>query len=265
MSSLKYREKQKFEKLLDMSGGYVLYFTNASFETFFDDFGIRIYSPEYECEGSSKARRLRSFWKVADDKVVGEIMHEMIDAHEYYFKKNEKEELASECKEIAIRLCSGSVNTANLKKYIEDNLDMAHIKKHIERIEKNIDSDPALAISESKSLIESCCKTILKQLSIDYGKLNVVNLTKLTMKQLKLLPENIDHKAKGGESVKKILGSLSTIAHGMGELRNLYGDPHGTDGRSGGLTPRHAKLAVTASSALVQFLFETFEYRKTKE
>ncbi len=43
MANLKFSEKQLFEKLFDR-GGYVLDFSNRTFEEFFKDFNIEIFS-----------------------------------------------------------------------------------------------------------------------------------------------------------------------------------------------------------------------------
>jgi len=57
------REKRILEDLFQMSSGYVLDFSNASFEQFvMDSIGINIYqSPGYE-EYVSKAKKLRQLW-----------------------------------------------------------------------------------------------------------------------------------------------------------------------------------------------------------
>lgn len=58
--------------------------------------------------------------------------------------------------------------------------------------------------------------------------------------------------------------NLGQISQGMAELRNLYGTGHGKDGRSKGLSPRHARLAVSCATALATFLFEAHEARQER-
>ncbi|TAE73026.1 MAG: hypothetical protein EAZ84_13545 [Verrucomicrobia bacterium] len=60
----------------------------------------------------------------------------------------------------------------------------------------------------------------------------------------------------------RILSNLSTVGHGLAELRRLYGTGHGQHGSTSGLTPRHAKLAAGAAATLAIFLFETHEQTK---
>ena len=86
MSSLKTLDRDPFETLLGMSGGYVLDFTNPTFAAFFrETVGIDIYSAKYEFIGDSKAKRLRGFWEVESDPLVGKVLSELL---EYWSYKN---------------------------------------------------------------------------------------------------------------------------------------------------------------------------------
>jgi len=79
MSSLKTVDKAQLEELLEMSGGYVLDFTNNTFAEFFrDNAGIDIYDDKYALNGDSKARRLRVFWEVEPDELVGKVLSELM-------------------------------------------------------------------------------------------------------------------------------------------------------------------------------------------
>ena len=83
MSTLTYRERRQLEELFDMSGGYVLRFSNRTFDEFFDEVaGIAIYSERYESNGTSKANRLRRFWEVESDTLVGTVLVELISESE---------------------------------------------------------------------------------------------------------------------------------------------------------------------------------------
>jgi len=263
MSSLSALEKSKLELLFDMSGGWVLNFSDSTFGVFFGDFNIDIHSERYMTIGTSKAKKLRAFWQIENDHLVGETLKAMIKIYESWEVKEEQVELLNECKDISTRLLTGKICLEPLRKYAEK-LDLKAIDKQIKRIEKSVEEDPDLAIGTAKELIESCCKTILNELKVPFNerKLDVPQLSKLTQENLSLTPQAIDPDSKGADITKKILGNLGQIAHSMAELRNLYGTGHGKDGKASGLQPRHARLAVTASSALVHFLFETFEDRK---
>lgn len=54
------------DALFEMDGGYVLNFTNQSFSQFFTELGINIGHSRFCVNGTSKAKRLRSFFSSAD-------------------------------------------------------------------------------------------------------------------------------------------------------------------------------------------------------
>src|SRR5690606_601103 len=76
--SLKFTEKQLFEKLFDR-GGYVLDFSNRTFSEFFQDYKISIYSEKYSQNGDSKMKRLRAFWEIDPDPIVGNVLHGLLE------------------------------------------------------------------------------------------------------------------------------------------------------------------------------------------
>jgi hypothetical protein len=78
MSDLTPLEVRKLEKLFDMSSGYVLSFSNKSMADFFVEMRIDIYAEQYATFGSSKANRLRCFWKHAPNNLVGRSIEQMI-------------------------------------------------------------------------------------------------------------------------------------------------------------------------------------------
>lgn len=137
-------------------------------------------------------------------------------------------------------------------------IDAAGILTPIERIESAIEADPALAIGTAKELVESCCKTILaaRQAPADHSA-DLPQLIKATMKQLKLVPDDVPNTVRGAETVRRMLSNLGTIVSGLAEMRNLYGSGHGRSGKARGLSSRHAKLAAGAATTLAVFLFET--------
>jgi hypothetical protein len=68
-------EKRKLEQFLGMASGYVLDFSNRTFEEFIRDCtGREIYAEGYNQGSGSKAHRLRAFWQVEDDATVGKLM-----------------------------------------------------------------------------------------------------------------------------------------------------------------------------------------------
>lgn len=148
-------------------------------------------------------------------------------------------------------------------KQVLNGLDTSYIARQITRMESSVVNDPELAIGTAKELVETCCKSILQERNVEVpNKADLPQLAKLTSKELQLTPNDIPDAAKASETIKRLLSNLTTITQGIAELRNQYGTGHGRIGVAGGLTSRHAKLAVGAASTLAVFLMETHQLRK---
>lgn len=80
MSDLTFIERNQLEKLLGMGGGYVLDFTNRTFQEFIADaVGKSIDDPKYNYGSCSKANRLRQFWKIESNHAVGALTQQMVE------------------------------------------------------------------------------------------------------------------------------------------------------------------------------------------
>jgi hypothetical protein len=80
MSSLTPKEKLFLESLLGMQSGYVLSFTNATFQEFVQDIvQIDIYDPKYQYQSGSKANRLRAFWNLESDPIAGKLTAALLE------------------------------------------------------------------------------------------------------------------------------------------------------------------------------------------
>ena len=74
MADLSSVERLKLERLLRMSGGYVLDFTDRSISEFFEEHMRRdIDAPVYRERGTVKANRLRGFRAVQGSHRVGKV------------------------------------------------------------------------------------------------------------------------------------------------------------------------------------------------
>lgn len=109
MSRLSPLEKRYFEDLLGMGSGYVLDFTNDSFAEFFrDTVKIDIYEAKYAINSESKARRLRTFWELESDPIVGKVLSTLVD-----FWKFENEKIGDISTNNRYLECRKIVNTLN--------------------------------------------------------------------------------------------------------------------------------------------------------
>lgn len=124
MSDLTSIEKIKLEKLFEMESGYVLDFSNRTFQEFIlETLNIDIYDEKYNYHSGSKANRLRGFWKEEANSKAGELIEKLLE----YWKakriinqeiiKIDEENLFNECQKIAERLRgkTGSVNQDSSK------------------------------------------------------------------------------------------------------------------------------------------------------
>lgn len=265
MSALSMADRQNLEKLLGMSSGYVLNFSDRTFQEFvFEAVGVDIHSERYTAEGTSKAKKLRTFWRIGPDHLVGKLLLALIDYDTSLdaAPTAEAKALADKCRQIATRLLAGAPSLGPLKEHAKV-LNANHLAEQIRRLEASVETDPSLAIGTAKELIETCCKTILAERGKAVtGTPDVSTLTKETLKELRLVPEGIPDAARGADVIKRLLSNLGTIGNGLAELRGLYGTGHGMHGSSTGLGARHAKLAVGAAATLAVFLFETHQQTK---
>lgn len=277
MSSLSSLDKRKLEDLLGMRSGYVIssnVLSNRTFAEFFQErLSIDIYSGKYSGKGDSKANHLRSFWELEPDKRVGEALTGLLELWVYENSRpwdGTTSALFQECEAIVARLKSAADDTGlHHIKNVAVAFDAKHLAEQIRRMEKSVEDDPPLALGTAKELLETCCKTILRERGKPVtGSPDMPALLKGAMKELNLLPESVPHHAKGGDIIKRLLSNLGSICQCMAELRNLYGTGHGKDGKTESIKPRHARLAVGAATTLAAFLFathETHDQRKMPE
>lgn len=114
MSSLTAADKSYLEAILDMRGGYVLDFTNATFGEFFSRNRIEIHDQEYQVYGTSKAKKMRAFWRIESDALVGRVLSELLDRYAANCDVSGRERdtvLLAKCRGIVNRLHGRSPTT----------------------------------------------------------------------------------------------------------------------------------------------------------
>lgn len=79
-TKLRTTELRFLDDVFDMSGGYVLDFTNATFAAFFEDeIGVDIYQSQFAVEGTSKAKRLRFFLRKVQPELAAKTIAALWD------------------------------------------------------------------------------------------------------------------------------------------------------------------------------------------
>lgn len=133
MSNLFVVEKIKLEKLFEMGSGYVLDFSNNSFQSFvFDSVGIDIYSGNYG--EASKANLLRVFFSQEPPNIVSKLIDDLLE----YWKVKKltngfnittiENSLYEECKKIPVRLKTTIIENAE---YLNPNNDDKDFQKRL--------------------------------------------------------------------------------------------------------------------------------------
>lgn len=140
MSDLTSSEKRKLERLFGMGSGYVLDFSNRTFAEFVEDSVRRdIYDARYDYGSGSKANRLRGFWGVEANNLVGKLTGDLVEYGKDIDAFKNDDSLPEECLKIVTRLKQASpVADLDALSATVDDRDFETVAAHVrEVIEKN--------------------------------------------------------------------------------------------------------------------------------
>jgi len=266
-------EKGAFLSLFNR-GGYVLNFSTDSFDVFTQNSVGLALCNHY---GLSKGKSLTTYVNEAGESDVIKLLSDLLEYYEMYYQseiddtedsywggsKKEYQVHYKKCRSVMDRIKLNLTPFTDAGEALKEKFSSAYVSTQIDIMLKMQHENPTEAIGKSKEFIESCCKTILEESQATIDKdWNVSQLVKATMKLLEISTDNVDESTTESRTVKAILGNLHGIAGNIAELRNAYGSGHGKSASYKGLTVRHAKLAVGGSITLVNYLWDTYEWRK---
>ena len=257
-------------------GGYVLNFSTNDFDIFTTNSVGKALCAEYKM---SKGKSLIAFLNSASDIDRTKLLKDLFDYYEesmeYEYNPDYEDDLwwgstsrydekfgklYQKCKTIIGSLDGVSAAIIQTADIIKAKFSSEYLSQQIDLMMAMQTNNPTDAIGKAKELIESCCKTILDELGVDWDKNDdVPQLTNKVMKELNLLPANVQPTDQGADAIKSILGSLRAIPTKLAELRNPFGSGHGKSASFQGLEERHAKLAVGSSITFVDFIWSTYE------
>lgn len=222
MSSLKAIEKRIFEDLFGMASGYVLDFSNSTFAEFFrETVNIDIYSPKYSFNGDSKAKRLRAFWEIEPDSLVGNVLSGLLEVWQFNALKNGQTDDVPQYKQAA-----GIVARMTGKKPDPLVTEQEFLHRQYQNISiKNLSIDQNLVpvlesrLTEAQHCLASApLATIFLCGSILEGILLGVALQKpKEFNQATNSPKDKDNKVKPFHDWS--LAQLIDVAHGLGALK----------------------------------------------
>jgi hypothetical protein len=132
-----------------------------------------------------------------------------------------------------------------------------HLVEQITALEEAVEKNPGLVFDLAKTILESACIWVLKERGADYETgWDLPRLLKKTVIRLRLVPEGLDAEPEVSNSLRKTVGGLQTVIHGICELRNSYGfASHGRDASFQQLEAIQALLVARSTDAIVSFLF----------
>ncbi len=131
------------------------------------------------------------------------------------------------------------------------------IRQQVEAIEQNLDTSPPTVFDLSKALVETVCKTVLKDKGVSHDNgMDAPALLKETMIHLQLFPRGHEAPAEVTSSLKKTANGLLTAIQGLCELRNNEGmASHGRDAYAKNLDAVQAELSARTADIIVQFIW----------
>lgn len=129
------------------------------------------------------------------------------------------------------------------------------IHDHLRRLGDSVDTDPRLAVSTAKALIESTAKCVLTARGQSYTRAaKVPALVNAAQESLGLAPKSVSDEDR---ALRQALQSLITLTQSVTEIRNNVGIDHGTEEVPRWVRPRHARLVVGAAQVWCQLMLET--------
>jgi hypothetical protein len=170
MSDLSNIEKRSLEKLFGMGSGYVLDFSNRTFEEFvFDGTGKSIYDSKYDNGSGSKANRLRAFWSDEPNYIVAKLLGDLLQYVAEQGVKPDQAQLYESCRRAVERL-SQSAPVPEIEAITPNTAEknFATLAKSIrEAIEKN---EPESALDRLHTFVIKYMRVVCEQHGIKAEK-----------------------------------------------------------------------------------------------
>ena len=220
MADLTYIEKASVEKFLGMKSGYVMDFTDRTFQEFVSEaVGLDINDPKYHYSSNSKANRLRQFMKVESSYTFGKLLSAFCNywlskVHSGEIDYLNEENLYKECVRIADILKQESIveHIDAIQPNVEDR-DFKLLAKSIrESIEKN---EPEAALDRLHTFTFRYLRELCEKHKIKYDKSDSLNA--VFGKYIKFIVEN---KYIESAMAEKILKYSISVIEGFNDIQN---------------------------------------------
>ena len=138
------------------------------------------------------------------------------------------------------------------------------IEEQIKGVEQAVTGNTGLAFDLCTTLVESACKTILRERAITFSNNDdVQTLFRIATQQLPFLPPSAASDAEAGRSLRQTISGLQTALQGVCELRNSHGfASHGRDRQGPAMEEAQAFLVGQAADAIVGFLYRVHKQER---
>lgn len=205
--------------------------------------------------------------RVDDSKILSENINKFISKDGFSLKQVD---LISDKPIYKIKETSSKIIAQNfgknldVKKEISSKFIMEHIDDCKKYIEQNKYYD---AMSDARSLVENVFEHILEKCEVNYENCNgdLGKLFREIKKVLNFEAKNLKTKVKDQalqDAFIKISGSLEEIVKSIGTISNKMSKRHS---RSSESLEHHALLAVNCSYTVCNFIFDSYEYQKSRK
>jgi hypothetical protein len=242
-------EMRAVEQILGMSGGYVLDFSNRTFEIFFAELEVEIEPEDY---GLSKAKRLRAFLRTGSPSEVARVLNALL---KYRGERSgdESSPALSRYRATVARL-EGVKVSVSAPVTSPDVLTLQYVHQLAQKADHRLESgDLEGAITLSRTLLEA----VLSELELRLTGTSGVHGGDL-LRQYKMAVKNLrinDQDDQVDDGFKQLARGLVQIVGGLATIRNRASDGHART-----VAPRehHARVAVNSAKTVVSFLVEAY-------
>jgi hypothetical protein len=142
---------------------------------------------------------------------------------------------------------------------------LVHIEGYVKGIERAVVEEPGLAFDLAKTLVESVCRTVLRERGVAYEERDdLPRLFRAVIGALRFLPPEASGEIEIRKSLAQTLGGLRTAVQGICELRNRCGlASHGSGGPRPAMESVQALLAAEGADTIVGFLYRLHRQDRT--
>lgn len=139
------------------------------------------------------------------------------------------------------------------------------LTKQVTALEASIEENPELAVDLARALVETVCKTILKDRGVEFdNKGNTPKLFEDTLRNMRLISTEHDGNSKAQLGMQTTIKGLQDAVLGLCQFRNAVGiASHGKDSYTPSIDRLQAIFAARAADSVIHFLYSAHkEYPK---